>query len=68
MAGLAQRASQAAILSAPAAAPVASKTLAEARLRAREFYRQVCAPQHGHLCCYTRDPPALGREGRRRGR
>jgi hypothetical protein len=33
--------SQAAILSAPATAPVSSKTLAEAQQRARYFYREV---------------------------
>ena len=33
--------SSGAILSAPAAAPISSKSLAEARIRAKEFYREV---------------------------
>jgi len=37
-----QRLSQAAILSAPAAAPVASRSLAEAKGRARSFFREIC--------------------------
>jgi hypothetical protein len=40
-AAAAGRLSQAAILSAPATAPVPSRTLAEAQQRARYFYRQV---------------------------
>lgn len=39
---MAGRLSQAAILSAPASAPVASRSLAEARQRARYFFREVC--------------------------
>lgn len=38
---MAARLSQAAIMSAPAGAPVVSKTLAEAQQRARYFYREV---------------------------
>ena len=36
------RMAQSEILSAPAAAPVASSSLPEARLRARRLFREVC--------------------------
>jgi hypothetical protein len=48
---MAGRMSAAAILSAPAAAPVASKSLAEAQQRARYFFREVRGARLAHTPC-----------------